>query len=646
MNTEEIQSRIQILDENTANQIAAGEVIERPASVVKELVENAIDAGALQVTIELEGAGRDLICISDDGGGMNQADILIALQRHATSKIRSASDLFEIRTMGFRGEALPSIASVSEITIISRPQDAAPDEPGACIAGRGGVVETVEEAGARCGTSIRVANLFYNVPARLKFLKTASTELGHISDMVHRFALAQPQIAFRLIHEGREIFAGGGSGSLIESAAAVFGRDQAKHLVPMDFTRGGVRVAGLIGNQNTLRNNRAAQHTFVNKRFVRDRAITRAIDDGYRSVQTIHGVKHPIAVLNVEIDPSLIDVNVSPTKTEVRFTAERDVFSAVYHAVANALVSEGGLVGQADFSSHPSPPIFKPEKPSAAFMPLFDAPSALPATTRQFEPPRSFSREYAPSEPTAQQREEFRDAVLERAGIAPAPVQNAEADPFGDEQPIEHPDLRSDAPSPSPHKDKLASLHVLAQTRNMYIIAQTNTALVIIDQHIAHERVLYEQLLSGRASAMLTMQHLIFPISLELGKKESLVVKARLGELQKAGFLLEEFGGDSFVVRAVPAQVAQGTRAESMVREVIDELVEKTTSRKMLVPAEEVLITASCKMAVKAGDPLSFDEMNALIADLLKCENPYTCPHGRPIIVEMSNGDLDRRFGR
>jgi DNA mismatch repair protein MutL len=445
----------------------------------------------------------------------------------------------------------------------------------------------------------------------------------------------------------------------------------------MDYTRGDARVTGFIGNPNTLRGSRSGQHTFVNRRFVRDRAVTRAIDEGYRSVQTIHGSKHPILVLNVEIDPSLIDVNVSPTKTEVRFTNERDVFSAVYHAIASALVTEGGLVQQGDLLG--SPQVSETQSRNAdrpVSQPLLDTPSSTPVTTRQYD--SSYNR---PSDRSFQADRnadisEFHNAVIERAGLSGAENTGNERDPLGDE--TQAPSYsysggaeqnRSDeversayppaspaterrenngdsAPSKSPHRDKLTSLRVLAQTRNTYILAQTDTSLCIIDQHIAHERVLYERLLSGQASGILTMQHLMFPITLELGKKEALVTQARLGDLNKAGFLLEEFGSNSFLVRALPSAVAQGARAETVVREVIDELVEKTESRKLLVPAEEVLITASCKMAVKAGDPLTFDEMNGLLADLLQCENPYTCPHGRPIIVEIGNADMDRRFGR
>ena len=607
---EELTSRIWILDDNTANQIAAGEVVERPVSVVKELVENSIDAGARRVQIEIEDAGRSLIRVTDDGEGLTQPDILIALQRHATSKIAAAEDLFAIRTMGFRGEALPSIASVSEMTIVSRPADAPADEPGSSVRIVGGTVEEIAQIGARAGTSITVENLFYNVPARLKFLKSNATEIGHVTEMVQRFALARPDIAFRLLNQGHEIFASDGSGSLLDACVQVFGRDQARRLVPIDLDRGEIVVAGFVGTPDALRPTRAAQHVFVNRRLVRDRAVIRAIDEGYASVQTIHGAKYPPIVLQIEIDPALVDVNVSPTKTEVRFTRDRDVFSAVYHAVADALVSRGGLVPSIESRFSPGVPEAVPAQQPG----LIDFPSRPPATVA------------GPSgDPSA-----FRREIYERAHVDPAPPVSS---------------APSAAPEPEPHRKSLAGLRVLAQTRNMYIVAQAGASLCIIDQHIAHERVLYERLLAGHAAQALPLQRLILPITLELGKHEALVVQGRLDELKRAGFELEPFGGDSFLVRTVPAAIAH-RQPETIVREIVDEMVEKSTSRKLLVPAEEVLITASCKMAVKAGDPMTFDEMNGLVSDLLACRNPYTCPHGRPILIELSNDDLDRKFGR
>ena len=634
---------VQVLDENTANQIAAGEVVERPAAAVKELVENALDAGARQILVELDEGGKYLIRVTDDGSGMSREDAVLSLQRHATSKIRSVDDLFQITTMGFRGEALPSIASVSQMSIttkVSGDDEAA----GVQIKCSGGMLEEVSEVGARAGTSITVENLFYNVPARLKFLKSSSTELNHIVELMQRFALARPDVSFRLLHSGGEVFASGGGGAAMDACVHVFGRETARHLVPLNYEVSGLRVTGFIGTPAALKSSRSAQHTFVNKRFVRNKAVTRALDEAYKAVQTLHGTRYPAAVVMIDINPSQVDVNVSPTKTEVRFTSEGDVYSAVYKAVQEALMAGGLVPTLTQKLVAPSPPPVGTREGSRrdgepAQAALMSVPSRPAGNTRQ-----------EPRDMTA-----FRDAYKERA-------QNGfDDDPFEGTSSASYPPLPSAGEGPGvgaavggDYRDhNLDSLRVLAQTRNMYILAQTDTALVLIDQHIAHERVLYEQLLAGAegAGGGVPTQRLMIPFTLELSRRETLVIEKRLEDLRRAGFDLEPFGGDSFVVRSVPASVAEKKLKaqggpEEVLRQIVDELVEKTVSRRLLLPAEEVLITASCKMAVKAGDPLTFDEMNALVSDLLKSDNPYTCPHGRPIIVELPNGDLDRKFGR
>ena len=657
-------SKVQILDENTANQIAAGEVVERPAAAVKELVENALDAGARRILVELEEGGKYLLRVTDDGSGMSREDAVLSLQRHATSKIRTADDLFQITTMGFRGEALPSIASVSQMTVVTK---AAGDDEGAGVQIRcsGGTLEEVSEVGARAGTSITVENLFYNVPARLKFLKSSSTELSHIVELMQRFALARPDVSFRLLHSGGEVFASGGGGSPMDACVHVFGRETARHLVPLNHDAAGLRVTGFIGTPAALKTSRSAQHTFVNTRFVRNKAVTRALDEAYKSVQTLHGTRYPAAVVMIDVDPSQVDVNVSPTKTEVRFTREGDIYAAVYKAVGEALMA-GGLVPTITQKMNPRSPLEGVGVPLAA-------PSSPAASSPRESSRERIEREHptllaVPARPAGNTRQEphdrtaFHEAYQERArqamdedpfegGSAPTPL------PLAGEGSAFAPGVGASNDSAATGADyrghDLSTLRVLAQTRNMYILAQTDDALVLIDQHIAHERILYEKLLAGAegAGGGVPTQRLMMPFTLELSRREALVIEKRLEDLRRAGFDLEPFGGDSFVVRSVPASVAQKHLKaqggpEEVLREIVDELVEKTVSRRLLLPAEEVLITASCKMAVKAGDPLSFEEMNALVADLLRSDNPYTCPHGRPIIVELPNGDLDRKFGR
>lgn len=671
------QPKVQILDDTTANQIAAGEVVERPAAAVKELVENALDAGARRVLVELEDGGKALLRVTDDGGGMAQEDAILSLQRHATSKIRNSDDLFRITTMGFRGEALPSIASVSQMTLVTT-EDSQTEQAGTQIRCAGGTLEDVSEVGARTGTSITVENLFYNVPARLKFLKTGPTELGHIVELMQRFALARPDVAFRLMHHGSEVFTSGGRGSLMDACVQVFGRDTARNLVPLDYVGAGLGVSGFIGTPAALKSSRAAQHTFVNRRFVRNKAVTRALDEAYKSVQTLHGSRFPAAVVLIEIDPSQVDVNVSPTKTEVRFTREGDIYAAVYKAVQEALMA-GGLVPTIiqKTSSREAPPApnagaTAPDggaglEPGA----LLSVPSRPAAHTHQpsHQDTAAFHQAWQERAQSASINDDpFDDAGSFAGGgtppgsfLATLPLTGEGKSAGGQSSPLPQGEggaQRREGSEPAAtgadyRNQDLQSLRVLAQTRNMYILAQTDHALLLIDQHIAHERVLYEKLLAGAegGGTGVPTQRLMLPFTLELSKREALVIEKRLDELRRAGFEMEPFGGDSFVVRSVPASVAQKSLKaqdgpEATLRAIVDEMVEKTVSRKLLLPAEEVLITASCKMAVKAGDPLSFEEMDALIADLLKSENPYTCPHGRPIIVELANGDLDRKFGR
>ena len=687
----DIATKIQILDDTTANQIAAGEVVERPSAAVKELVENALDAGASRVLVELEEGGKYLIRVTDDGCGMGPEDAVLALQRHATSKIASADDLFRITTMGFRGEALPSIASVSQFTLTTRPADTPDDTPGTQLVVRGGSLDEVLEIGARAGTSITVENLFFNVPARLKFLKSTSTELGHIVELIQRFALAYPAVAFRLMSSGRETFTSAGSGSPLDACVHVFGRETARQLAPIDYDSGSLRVTGFIGTPPTLRSSRGGQHTFVNRRFIRNKAVTRALDEAYKSVQTIHGAKFPPAVLMIEVDPGQVDVNVSPTKTEVRFTREGEVYSAVYHGVRESLLS-GGLVATFD-----DKPTRTSSNDHAFAAPLLEFPARHPVNVRpdNHAPYVVGSRTYdtlplptgaAPTaidpftdrgitfapvagsveapERTSYVREapatmSWGQSVTARSPVAVDPGvhrQQDGPDQLGPVTPAVPPPaipsngavrLAADYRAPGTS----SSIRVLAQTRNMYIVAQTPTALIVIDQHIAHERILYEKLVAGAQTGAVAVQHLILPFTLELSRSEAMVVEKRLPELARAGFEIEAFGGDSFMVRSVPASVAQSRikaqgGPEAVLREIVEDMVEQSVSRRLLIPAEEVLISASCKMAVKAGDPLSFDEMQALVDDLFRCENPYTCPHGRPILLEMGNGEVDRKFGR
>lgn len=606
------ESKVVVLDEHTANRIAAGEVIERPASVVKELVENAIDAGATQISITLEEGGKELIKVSDNGSGMAREDAVVALQRHATSKIRSAADLFAIRTLGFRGEALPSVASVSVMEIVTkRPEDGA----GSRIEIEAGTITNLESVGAADGTSVCVRRIFFNTPARLKFLRSAQTELSHTTELVGRLALSYPNISFRLTHGARDVISVTGTGDVMGAAAAVYGRDAARQLVPIEFEAPSLKVWGFVSKPSFTRSNRAHQVFFVNRRSVRNKTLTHAADQAYRDLIVQQG-RYPVLIIFVDVDPELVDVNVHPTKAEVKFSTDRDIHSVVHKAVREALMSGGAM-----------PTI---------------------SEAREAKSPYASDRRDAPPQPILLQPEEsdveaFRQAMLRRSET-------------GDDDPFDWSVQRTSsvgvpveaARSPEaeiPAQVRLRNARIIGQARNMYILAECEDGILIIDQHVAHERVLFEQLKKTRHDGQAVMQGLVIPITLELGRREGLVLGERLDDLRAMGFDIEVFGRDAFVVRAVPADAKPG-EAEQLLLDIIAELVDVSISKHLMVRPEQVLITTACKLAIKAGDPLSMPEMENLIRRLITSENPFVCPHGRPIIITHTNWELDRKFKR
>jgi len=609
-------NRICLLDEHTANRIAAGEVVERPASVVKELVENSIDAGATAITVTLEEGGKDLIKITDNGCGMTRDDAVMSLQRHATSKIRSADDLDAIATLGFRGEALPSIASVSVMEVVSRHES---DINGVRLEIEAGTIINLESVGAPQGTSISVRKLFFNTPARLKFLKTSQTELSHITDLIGRFAIAYPSIYFRLVHGSREVLTSSATGNPLNSITQVLGKDVAKQLAPISFETPAMRISGFVSNPSLTRINRNEQILFVNGRPIKSRTVTHAVDQAYRGV--LQPGRYPVAIVFVDVVPELVDVNVHPTKAEVKFSSEHEVHSAVYKAVNSALMQGAAAPTISDHPRRPAQPLhltpdeLRPQQPSL-----------LPSAEVNMDAFR---------EALARRREEALSA-------------EDKEDPFvwqkGEGVPVEESPV-PEAESETPRTVALRSVKVIGQARNTYIIAQCDDGVLIIDQHVAHERVLFERMLEAKEERPSAIQGLVIPVTLSLSAKESAIVSRRLDQLHQAGFELEHFGGDTFMMRGSPASIKPAD-AEGVLRDMISELVDLSIQKHLLVKAEQVLITASCKMAVKAGDPLSQEEMIQLIDDLLKCKNPFVCPHGRPVIVSLSNWELDRKFRR
>ena len=574
---------VRLLDVHTVNQIAAGEVVERPASVVKELVENALDAGATDVRVELEAAGRRLIRVTDDGHGMPAEAARLALHRHATSKISSAEDLLSVATLGFRGEALPSIASVSRLRLASATEDG----PRATLdVDAGAVSDAAPEAGPR-GTDVAVRDLFHNTPARLKFLKSDSTELSACVEAVSRYALARPDVRFSLSHDGAALLATSGSGDLTTTVAEVWGRETARALVPVDSFNGSARVRGLVSPPYFTKPTRSHQWLYVNGRPVRSRTLLAALDQAFRSLTPEK--RYPVAVLMLDIDPARLDVNVSPTKSEVKFHSEGGVFDAVRRAVGDALLAAG-------------------------MVPTLGAVESANDALREAAGPGAFAGSFLAQQP------------LGPGAAGPQPSL-----------------LEEDSPGTLP--DLLTGLRVFGQIDATFILAENERGVLLIDQHVAHERVLYEKLREQRGSGAVESQALLAPETLHLDPGQALRLFERLDQLRAVGYDLEPFGSDSVIVRAVPG-LFRGRQPLDALRDLASEVADGTGHGCLTAARDDVFVMAACKMAVKAGDKLGLPEIERLLQDLAETENPYFCPHGRPITIVLPKSDLYRRFKR
>jgi DNA mismatch repair protein MutL len=592
-------NRVHLLDPLTVNQIAAGEVVERPASVVKELIENAIDAGARKIEVHLRDSGRTMIRVLDDGCGMGPEDAVQALQRHATSKIVSSEDLSAVRTLGFRGEALPSIASVSKLTLSTAPTDGlrtAIRVDGGELARLGG------QAGPR-GTEVVVEDLFFNTPARLKFLKSDTTELGQSLEHVSRYAIAYPHIAVTMTHNGQLALRTSGSGEMLEAISDVWGREAARALAPLAISAAGMDLRGYVSPPHFTKPSRAYQYVFVNGRPVRTRTLTAAIDQSFRDITPER--RYPLLVLLMEVEPSRVDVNVSPTKSEVKFQQEGAAFEAIRMAVKSALMEHG-------------------------MIPDASAIAAANAALATLRPANPWSGLPVPED------DPF-------AGIQPSlSVPSAPGAPWT-EVPF-HPAETSENGS-MPFASLLNGLRVIGQVMNTFIVAETDRGMVIIDQHVAHERILYEYLCGLKGASAIEKQALLVPQTLHLDRRSAVLLRERIREVIDVGFDLEPFGGESYVIRAVPAAIRNKDPLK-ILRDLVDELVEASVVRKLVPTREQIWITSACHMAVKAGDPLSLPEMEKLIYDLALTENPYLCPHGRPITATLTREAMLRLFKR
>lgn len=607
--------RIRILPENISNKIAAGEVVERPASVVKELVENALDARSTRITIDIKNGGRSLIQVADNGTGMNRDDALLALERYATSKITSDRDLFAIRTLGFRGEALPSIASVSRFTLITRDADSG---TGTRIIVTGGRLDKVTDTGAPVGTLITIQQLFFNTPARRKFLKTVSTELGHIADGVAAMAMGHPSVRVRLRHNGKILKDWPAVGNPVDRVIDILGRDIQHRLYPLSATDNGIQLSGWIGSPDIFRSTPRGTYLYVNGRMVRDRVIRHALFSGYAG-RLMKG-RHPLAVLFVTVPYDEVDVNVHPTKHEVRFARP----PAVHHLIATTVADT----------------LKQNERPVWQAMPRRPAPEKVAETPPVFEPARSSSRPPAPAPSPA---------------AAPVPSQTAGKRPAPDDfAPPHRPGpIRPPAQPPLIKETAAHRLRMIGQFKGTYIlcefVGESGAELVIVDQHAAHERIVFEELKKKYHGGKGPVQRLIIPETIELNFTEATILDRIRPDLARLGLEIAPFGQNTFIVKAVPALLG-GSETAPLIREILEKTAEigadPRPDHPLAQSLDDCLILMACHSALRARQKISETEQRTLLDQLMACDNPAHCPHGRPTWIRWTVAALEKSFGR
>lgn len=674
-----------LLDDLTINKIAAGEVIERPASVIKEMVENSIDAGATNISVEIKNGGISYLRVSDNGKGIMQEDMELCFERHATSKIRTADDLATVRSMGFRGEALASIAAIAHVEMVSKTRDA---ETGFRIVIEAGKVLEKEEIGCPVGTSITVTNLFFNTPVRYKFLKKDFTEAGYIEDAITRLALVNPNIAMKLISTGKTVIATNGNGKIKDVIYSIYGKEIAEKVLDIDYTYEDIHVKGVVGKPEISRSNRSNQLFFVNKRYIKDKGLTAAAEQAFKGLITIG--KYGFLILNIEMDPSKVDVNVHPAKLEVRFEEEGKVFKAIYHAIHDALL-------RGDLVATPEKEYTEEKKEKSENIPQTSTLFAKTDVVKEKTSPFSFLKkkedttitpeeiqnnpiadiyqkkytEETPKETStvisnmnthediiqhiAQLQQEikknspptnFDEMYLKTFGKLP---------PKEEEKKEEQPSLvdsfqTDDGKNLSLFEEKetyqLPTYKFIGIAFSTYIILEMDRELYILDQHAAHERILYEKIKKNYYSdnGEKDSQLMLLPDIINLSHKEMDIAKDNMEMFEKAGFMLEEFGENTIKLTGVPNICIQLDTKELFL-ETLDEI--NTVARTAKQEIEERFIaTVACKAAVKANMALSKEEVDSLMTELLKLPNPFTCPHGRPTVIKMSKYDIERKFSR
>ncbi len=641
-------SKIQILDQITIDKIAAGEVIERPASVVKELVENSIDAGATSITVEIKDGGITLIRIADNGCGIPQAEVRSAFLRHSTSKIRSVDDLLRIQSLGFRGEALSSIAAVAQVELLTKTRE---DIFGTRYFINGGKEEKLEDAGAPDGTTFFVRQLFYNVPARKKFLKTAMTEASHVGELMTKLALSRPEISFHFINNGQSKIHTSGNGNLKDVIYHIYGREIAGSLLRADYDKKGVHITGYLGAPLISRGNRNFENYFINHRYIKNSMVCKAIEDAYKDFTMQH--KFPFVVLHIEMSGEEVDVNVHPAKLEIRFRNQQEIYNCIFEAVDTGL-HEKELI--------PHVTVDVPGEGKAGNMPEklpFGQEDTVRQITKQAEniPKPAPKKEIPPKE--ERNLEYFMEEMKKR--VKSYHEKNSSAEVI-DKTGIFKPDMQTDRirEAVTYHADNKqldlfeeqfldreikAEYKLIGQVFDTYWLAEYHDNLYIIDQHAAHERVLYEKTLAEMKTREFTSQMISPPIILNLTMQEEELLCRYMDHFTKIGFEFEEFGQGSYAVRAVPDNLFSIAKKD-LLMEMIDSLSDEVSRNLSSELLDEKIASISCKAAVKGNMKLSAAEADTLIGELLLLENPYHCPHGRPTIIAMSKRELEKKFKR
>lgn len=660
--------QIQVLDQITIDKIAAGEVIERPASIVKELVENSIDAKAASVTVEIQDGGISLIRVTDNGSGIEREDIRNAFLRHSTSKIRKVEDLAHIASLGFRGEALSSISAVTRTELITKTKE---DTFGTRYVIEGGVEQSLEDAGAPDGTTFLVRQLFYNVPARRKFLKTPMTEAGHVQDLLMRLALSHPEVAFTFINNGQTKMRTSGNGKLKDVIYSIYGREAAANLIELDYSMDGLVMKGYLGKPVITRGNRNFENYFVNGRYVKNAMLSKAIEDAYKDFLMQH--KFPFVVIHFQVDGEKIDVNVHPTKMEMRFQRQQDVYNIVYEGVHRTLL-EPELIPQVEA---PAPKVIsQPKSESPFLLKPKTAPRPMEKKPEEKEEPhdeayfmkkmkervlsyhqRNSSAEVAKKEqifrPQAQ-AERIKDALARAKEVEKQPQKQAEEQPeLIRETPVYETKPVTEEKAEQLNlfeehllkREKKAEYKLIGQVFETYWLVEFENSLYIIDQHAAHERVLYERTLKEMKNREFTAQYLSPPIILSLSMQEAQVLNENMDRFTRIGFEIEPFGGEEYAVRAIPDNLF-GIAKKELLLEMLDDLADGISTSMTPELIDEKVASMSCKAAVKGNNRLSAQEADALIGELLLLDNPYHCPHGRPTIIAMTQRELEKKFKR